>query len=117
MALRANLQATATRLIAKFGDEVNNVAIVSTPGLTEYDLPSEAVTLTPVDAVVTGAGKWADGTSILMTDYAVLVSGASALINVGDTLQIDGKPFIVTLRQDILATGVKSAVRYFVRGS
>ena len=116
MALRGNLQNTATRLIDKFGDAVNIVTVTITPGANTYSPPITTTSLTPVNAVVTGAGKWADGETIIMTDLVVLVSGASVLADVGGIIQINSKPHTIVARTDILATGIKSAVRYFVRG-
>lgn len=116
MSLRDNLQGTATRLIAQFGDPVDMVVTTNTSGATEFDAPTLTTTPTTVQAVVTGANKWADGETILMGDLAVLVSGAFPVFEVGAKVEFNGKQYTIIMRRDILATGVKSAVRYIVRG-
>lgn len=116
MGLRDNLQGTATRLVAKFGDPVQMIVMTSTAGATEFDAPTLTPTETTVEAVVTGANKWKDGETILMGDLAVMVSGAYPVFDIGARVKIDGKQYTIVMRRDILASGVKSAVRYVVRG-
>lgn len=116
MSLRNNLQGTATRLIGKFGDAVQSVTITTTAGVNEFDAPTRTATATPFDAIVTGASKWANGDTILHSDLRVLVSGAVPLMAVGDKVEINGKLHTVTVVDAKLATGVASAVVYFVRG-
>lgn len=115
MSLRNKLQGTATRLISKYGDKIQKITITTTSGVTAFDQPTITKTTTPIDAVVTGAGKWADGETILHSDLRVLVSGSFPLGAVGDKMEINGNEYTITMRNDILATGVKSAVIYFVR--
>lgn len=115
MGLRDNLQNTATRLIGKFGDTIQTVTITVAADIDEFAPPSITATPTDIQAVVTGAGKWADGETILHSDLRVLVSGAFPTVEVGAKMTINEKQYTVKVRNDILATGVKSAVIYFVR--
>ena len=118
MALRDKLQATATRLIGNATDERDEVFIVAetiTPGATEFDPPLISTVDTRIDAIVTGAGSWVDGDTILMSDLRVVVSGFYDLVPVGGSFKINGKNHVVKIADPKLATGVKSAVIYFVR--
>lgn len=115
MSLREKLQSTATRLIAKHGDEVYFITQTVTPGALDTDPPTISDVDTPVDAIVTGAGRWADGETILQSDLRVLVSGAFPVLDVGAKMRINGKQYTVNPVDPKLATGVKSAVIYFVR--
>ena len=115
MALRERLQGVASRLTAQFGDTVQLVTLTTTQGETEFDPPTVTETLTPVPAVVTGAGRWADQETIRQTDLIVIVSGEHTQVNTGDQIKIDGDNHEVILKRKILASGVASAIRYFVR--
>jgi hypothetical protein len=115
MTLRSKLQATATRLTGKHGDSVGFVTVTSTSGATEFDLPTLTETVTPIDAVVTGLCKWDVTDTILATDLAVLVSGAAPRAAVGGIVTIDGKSHTIIAIKPIMAAGIASAVKYFVR--
>ena len=115
MGLRERMAKTATKLISKYGDDVSLVTIVTSPGTTEFDPPTSTPTETTVRAVVNGAGKYADGETILQTDLMILVSGEMQLASVGDIVLIDARSHTIIQRIKISATGVTSAVKYFAR--
>lgn len=115
MSLRDKLQGTATRLIAKNGDEVDIIAETVTDGVLDTDPPTISKVYTPIDAIAIGAGRWADGKTILMSDLRVTVSGVFDLLDVGDKMRINGKEHTIISHDPKLATGVKSVVIYFVR--
>lgn len=115
MSLRTRMAKTATRLIGKYGDEQKFVTIVSAPGATEFDPPALTPTPTTVDAVVTGVSKWEVSETILTTDLKVLVSGEAVLYNVGGIMKIDNVNYTIIARNKVLAAGVASMVKYFVR--
>lgn len=115
MSLRSRMAATADKLIAKYGDEQQFVTIVSTPGVDEFDPPTETETEVTVNAVVTGVGKWEQSDTIISSDLKVLVGGGAPLAEVGGVIKIDDKNHTIIERQKILASGVASAVKYFVR--
>lgn len=115
MALRTKLQNTATRLINKYGDTVQTVTITVTDGVDEFDPPTLTPIPTDINAVVTGVSKWETIETILSSDLKCLVSGVYPVADIGGSMTIGGKQYKIIERQDILATGVKSAVKYFVR--
>ena len=115
MALRTKLQNTATRLISKYGDTVQSVIITVTAGADEFSPPTLTPVSKPIDAVVTGVSKWETSETILSSDLKCLVSGVYPVADIGGSMTIGGKQYKIIERQDILATGVKSAVKYFVR--
>ena len=115
MSLRTRMAKTATRLIGKYGDEQKFVTIVSTPGATEFDPPTLTPTPVEVNALVTGVSKWEVSETIMATDLKVLVSGEVAMFDVGGLMKIDGKNHTIIARNKILASGVASMVKYFVR--
>ncbi len=115
MALRRRLGVVADRLTARFGDGQQFVTIVATPGATEFDPPTFTETPTTVNAVVTGAQKWANEETILSTDLAVLVGPSAPSIDLGSVVKIDTINHTVIQKQPILAGGFASATRYIVR--
>lgn len=115
MALRTKLQATATRLITKFGDTLQSVTYITTAGATEFDLPTITPVSVNVEAVVTGVSKWDVSDTIFATDLVVLVSGVYGVADVGGSMTIDGKAHTIVAIKPILAAGVKTAVKYYVR--
>lgn len=115
MALRDRLASVATRLIGQHGDTVNVVMYIEEPGFDEFTPPTHTIKRTPIKAVVTGASEWADGSVILHSDLAVLVSGEEPETQVDAIIEIDGIEYTVIQKHRILAAGVASAVRYFVR--
>jgi len=115
MSLRTRMAKTATRLIGKYGDEQKFITIVSTPGATEFDQPTLTPTPVGVSAVVAGVSKWEVSETILTTDLKVLVSGEVALFDVGGLMKIDDVNHTIIARSKVLAAGVASMVKYFVR--
>lgn len=115
MSLRSKMAKTATRLIGKYGDAQQFVTIVSTPGIDEFAPPTLTPTPVGVNAVVTGVSKWEVNETVLSTDLKVLVSGEVALFDVGGLMKIDGKNYTIIARNKVLAAGVASMVKYFVR--
>ena len=115
MSLRQRLQNVASRLTSQYGDTVQLVTLSTTQGATEFDPPTVTENLTAVPAVVTGAGRWADQETIRQTDLMVTVSGEHAEVNTGDQIKIDGDNHEVILKRKILASGLASAIKYFVR--
>lgn len=115
MALRDRLESVATRLIGQHGDTVDIVIYIEEPGFDEFTPPTHTQKETPIKAVVTGASEWADGSVILQSDLAVLVSGEGPEADVDDLIKIDGVEYTVIQKRKILAAGVASAIRYFVR--
>lgn len=115
MALRERLGQVADRLTARFGDGQQFVTFTSTPGVTEFDPPTLTPTTTTVNAVVTGAQKWADNEIVLQSDLAVLVGASAPRASLGGTVRIDGDDYIIIQVNPILAGGFASAVRYIVR--
>lgn len=115
MGLRERMGATADRLISKYGDTQQIVAIVTTPGATEFDAPSIAETTTDVKAVVTGVRQWEVSETVLASDLHVLVSGEAPSVAVGGVIKIDGDNHTVIQARKMLAAGYASAVKYTVR--
>jgi hypothetical protein len=115
MTLRTKLQKTATRLVGKFGDSVNIVVIAVNESFDGFSPPTSTTVRTSMQAVVTGVKQYDVNETIRSSDLAVLVSGANPLVGIGGVIEIDGKQHTVIECRDILATGVKSAVKYFVR--
>lgn len=109
------MAATADRLVSKYGDEQQFVTIVSTPGATEFDVPTVTPTDNPVDAVVTGVSKWEVSETVAASDLKVLVGGSAPVASVGGVIKIDGRNHMIIERRKILAAGTTSAVKYFVR--
>lgn len=105
----------ASRLIPKAETKVSLVTVTSTPGATEFDPPSLSESLVTVDAVVTGAGRWADGETVLISDLSILVPGGSDVLDVGGVIKVDGKNHKIIQVHKIMAAGFVSAVRYIVR--
>ena len=88
---------------------------MSTPGATEFDPPTLTPTPVEINAVVTGVSKWEVSETILTTDLKVLVSGEVALFDVGGLMKIDDVNYTIIARNKVLAAGVASMVKYFVR--
>lgn len=115
MSLRSRMAATADRLIAKYGDEQQFVTFTVVPRVDEFDPPTLTPTTTTVNAVVTGAQRWADNEIVLQSDLAVLVGASAPRASLGGTVRIDGDDYIIIQVNPILAGGFASAVRYIVR--
>lgn len=115
MSLRARMAKTATRLIGKYGDEQKAITITTSDGATEFDPPIMSQSSVDIKAVVTGVSKWEVGETILATDLKVLVSGEVALFDVGCLMKIDDVNYTIIARNKVLAAGVASMVKYFVR--
>lgn len=112
---RARLGRVADRLVKKSGDQVVFVTFSVVDGSSEEDAPTLERGLTTVNAVVTGASNWADGSQILMTDKAVLVGGGAPVFSVSDQVIIDDITHVIVSVEKLIAAGVHSAVRYIVR--
>lgn len=115
MSLRSRMASVSDRLIAKYGDEQQFVTIVSTPGATEFDVPTLTETETTVKAVVTGVRQWEVSETVLASDLHVLVSGEAPSVAVGGVIKIDGDNHTVIQARKMLAAGYASAVKYTVR--
>lgn len=115
MTLRSKMQKTATKLIGKHGDNVQNITVTRVDGADEFEQPTLTTVYVDVKAIVTGVNRWDVGDTILTGDLSVLVSGDNVIADVGNNMQIDGVSYRVIDRRDILAAGLKSAVKYFVR--
>ena len=79
MSLRSRMASVSDRLIAKYGDEQQFVTIVSTPGATEFDVPTLTETETTVNAVVTGVRQWETSETVTASDLSVLVGGGAVI--------------------------------------
>lgn len=85
---------------------VNLVAYEVIPGETEFDPPTTLATLTPVDAVVEGAGEeWADGETIRRTDLQIQIAAIDEAPEVGDVVQVDGAPLTIRAVENIPGAG------------
>lgn len=115
MNLRSRMASVSDRLIAKYGDEQQFVTIVSTPGATEFDVPTLTETETTVNAVVTGVRQWETSETVTASDLGVLVGGGATIAQVGDIIKIDDENHTVIQVRKILAAGQASAIKYFVR--
>lgn len=115
MSLRQRMAATADRLIAKYGDGQQFVTITSTPGATELDPPTLTETEITVNAVVSGVRQWEVSETVTASDLSVLVGGGAPIALVGDIIKIDDENHVVIQVKKILAAGIPSAVKYFVR--
>lgn len=115
MGLRDRLSVTADRLTATYGDTVQFITETVTPGATEFDAPTISEVPEDVSAVVSGADKWADGQTILMSDLSVLVGGGATNYDVGGIVRIDGARYKIIQVKKMLAAGTTTATRYIVR--
>jgi hypothetical protein len=109
------MASVSDRLIAKYGDEQQFVTIVSTPGATEFDVPTLTETETTVNAVVTGVSKWEVNETVLSTDLKVIVTGEAQVFDIGGIMKIDSSNHTIISRRKVLAAGDPSVVIYFVR--
>ncbi len=115
MSLRSRMARTADKLIAKHGDQCQFVTITSTPGDTEFDMPTLTQTEVTINAVVTGVREWETNETITASDLSVLVGGGSPAAQVGGVVKIDDENYTIIQVKKILAAGQASAVKYFVR--
>ena len=116
MSLRGRMAKVADRLIAKHGDNVDAVTVTMVDGATEFDPPTSSKSSVQVGAVVSGVSKWDVNDTILMTDLKVSVSGLAPMQPMGGVIEIDGVSHTIVHIQKVMASGVPSLVKYFVRG-
>ena len=108
---------SATKITKYQRSGVNLVYTETIPGEHEYDMPTTVTTLTPIDAVVQGAGDdWADGETILRTDLQIQIAAVDHTPMVGDKVQVNGKPLTIQAIESIPGAGDPVSYIMFARG-
>ena len=113
-----DMQTIAGDLLSEFNQGASSEQVItSTPAANEWDLPSEIVTETVLDAVARGvSSKYVDGVNILSTDLQMTVSAVDWTATAGMSIKIDGAAVTVLRFDGIPAMGTPVAWRVFVRG-
>lgn len=125
MAFYADMQAMVKDLLKSDSEgglgqgEIYFIRRYKVAGSSKLDLPVVSDIREPVVGAVTGAAKWADGKTILETDYACTTSVPAVdwLPNDESTtlIEIDGKEYTVVETKTLPPAGTSAAVRFFLR--
>lgn len=114
----AKMQAKAGDLLVRFNQGASsNQVITTTPAANEWDLPSETVVETTLNAVARGVSfKYIDGVNILSTDLQMTIRAVDFTATAGMNIKIDGKAVTVLRVDAVPAMGTVVVWRVFVRG-
>lgn len=118
---RSLLAATSAGGLGQGRIEITHVE----PGVVDPDAPWIPVEPTRTTVEIRGAvrgvdkrlvGTEAGGTVILASDRVAITEVPPIPYTAGDTLSIDGVPVHIIQVEDIPAAGIRSAVRFLIRG-
>ena len=111
------MQARAGALLERFNQGASSEQVITTtPAPNAWDLPTETVAETVLDAVARGvSSKYVDGVNILATDLQMTISAVDFTATAGMAIKIDGSAVTVLRVDAIPAMGTAVAWRVFVR--
>lgn len=112
------MQVRAGALLDRFNQGSSSEQVItSTPAANEWDLPSETVAETVLDAVARGVSeKYVDGENIISTDLQMTIAAVDFTATAGMNIKIDGKAVTVLRVDAVPAMGTVVVWRVFVRG-